>query len=161
MKRLFSGIEAEGRFKGIKTLFVAGDVPEHRIRTYMDDSDGQIYFGADNKSAINYDTVGEICLEPDVARGKTIVTLEVSKPIPSILWKRNNRLYVIVPVQDQPQLKEILDSVMGWERRVQIKFDTSDRTYCTDYARFWSNDFGYKNTDVEIWKENDPTPESR
>ena len=64
MIRLFEGYEAEGRFRGVKTLFVAGNVPYDIIAPLLkavETGYNQVYFGADNCSEINWLTVKD-CL---------------------------------------------------------------------------------------------------
>ena len=67
--RFWIGKEMEGRYKGIKTLFVQCEVITHDVMMKLEEilktySVGQIYFGAGStqlKSCHDYDKLREIC----------------------------------------------------------------------------------------------------
>lgn len=81
--RLFIGKEAEGPFRGDKTLFVSGDVPLPQINAEYEKlllaSNGvvpNIYFGSDNCSRVNWRTVQSV-LDSHSGAEFTSVTVEV------------------------------------------------------------------------------------
>ena len=53
MNKFWIGTEVEGRFKGIKTLFVVGNQKKEKIeKILIDNSIHHIYFGAGNQSKV-------------------------------------------------------------------------------------------------------------
>ena len=75
---LFRGIEQEGPNKGLKTLFVVGDVPIFEIQSKFCDIRAEvIYFGAGGRFDYNTTTVEYLTTHPDAPQFK--LTIECPK----------------------------------------------------------------------------------
>jgi hypothetical protein len=149
--RLFEGYEAEGRFRGIKTLFVADEVPWDNISRVLDlhTSYGQIYFGADDCSAIDWNVVNQ-CTQI-----LPVITVELGD---NNLPKSNTVLlhgYVhpILNVDrlNKHALRELLENNVNNDR-TQVKFETETKCYLAPIKSFiqnWKTDI---QKDKELWR---------
>jgi hypothetical protein len=158
MIRLFEGQEAEGRFRGVTTLFIVGDVPYPRIEEYARSMNEvsvckkyvQLYFGADNCSYINWFTVDKI-IERKYELSN-IVTVETTVGVPHEFTDDRSNLYAIINLDKTKNLRAALASVDNMKDRVQLKFDTDERSYLIPYAYVFVNNKSDIKTDVELWR---------
>jgi hypothetical protein len=133
VNRLYEGYEVEGVFQGLFTLFVSGDVPLLIIIKYLNETKyRQVYFGADNLSQINWETV----LGLVVMKVKPIITVEVSSAIPTGLL---GEVYIVLKINGltEKQLSDALESMP--DEKMQIKFDTEKCSYLIPVNRLISN----------------------
>lgn len=78
---LFYGIELEGMNAGLRTLFVANDVPEDLIYKFSKVTNAaQIYFGAGGLTQINFETFKKVCYRAQEQRAadRPVICLEAS-----------------------------------------------------------------------------------
>lgn len=147
MIRLFEGKEAEGIFSGKWTLFVSGNVPFSKIVNFRK-THRQIYFGADGRSPINWETVRK-CLD----RLPCTITAEVTVPVPRDI-ALDPEFHVIVFVQvDEIKLQSVLESVEIMQERVQLKFDSEMNSWLFPMTGTLTNERSEILGDKELWKD--------
>ena len=155
--RLFEGYEAEGRFRGVKTLFVSGDVPFEKIRNHAVVPEnlaatciryGQIYFGADGCSAIDWDSVYKC------TKILPIVSVELGQNNLPPSWEILLHSYVhpIINIQkfDEHALMKVTDAL--WGPNVQVKFSTENRNWLAPLPAFLQNRKSDIEKDKELWR---------
>lgn len=141
---LFKGIEQEGPFKGVKTLFVVGDCPLDKISNALkSDFFAQIYLGAGGRFDYNKETVRQL-LQKSV-----VVTIE--NPVVNyeclvygahwmlpILWKNQ-------PVSDGLTSLTSVLAEGNFIESVSLKLDTGSKTFVVrlqDFIRSDYSDYG-------------------
>jgi hypothetical protein len=156
--RLFEGREVEGRFTGLWTLFVSGDVPHDRIIWYLRTGNyHQVYFGADNCSEINISTVDKLLGVGLV----DIVTVELGDNYTRYL-PDHRQLHYMLNVQKLTKLE--ISTILSSSRteNVQIKFTSDNRCYVAPAICFFSNLRTAIHADTELWKgESETVPQGR
>jgi hypothetical protein len=148
MTRLFEGREAEGMFRGLMTLFVAGEVTYTQITDeFKATVHRQIYFGADGCSKIKWSAV-RACID----NLPCIATAEVAETVPRDLALAPE-FFVIIPVDTALlDLQAVLDSVDEMRDRVQLKFNTNQRSYLFPLTSTKYNNRSDIEHDKELWK---------
>lgn len=153
MIRVFEGIEAEGQYKGLRTLFVSGDVPLDTILFYFDSGrQRQVYFGADNLSLVNWDTIKRFV--DLVRKDVVIVTVETSSPIPATVA---NWIHVVFKINglNEKDIEEVLETVPV--HRCQIKFDSVKCSHLIPAERVIWNLRSDILGDKELWRQDEVT----
>lgn len=152
--RVFEGYEAEGRFRGLWTLFVAGDVPFEEIEKRLDRTNqskpyNQVYFGADNCSTVNWETVKQCRNYYGL-----IITAEVKDPVPFFpAIDHMDNLTIMIPVQKTDNLDDVIDSIKCNVSTVQIKFETDRSVYVCCLSDFVDNSKIEYSQDKELWRQ--------
>jgi len=138
--KLFEGVEVEGRYKGLKTLFVVGDVEFSDIQNAVAHNEyEQIYFGAYFQSVLtNYKTIKAVRL---VFKG--VVTIEMDYETfpwaPAWLIEDRN-IHKIITYKSIPN-----------SENVTFKIENKKGIYCTkDYIY---NDWSVYENDKVILEE--------
>lgn len=144
---LFEGEECEGKFRGVSTLFVAGEVPYDIIRKQFDKKTyGQIYFGAGRLWRIDYTVVKKV-LAKHLA---PIVMIETPDQIPLKLFD-DRRVFAMIPEGASIGLFMYYWSVRD---RVQIRVNIGDEEFfvfpLSSAIRNNTHDY---NEDILIWSE--------
>ena len=150
MIRLFEGKEVEGRFKGAWTLFVSGDVPTQQIFSYNNliKRCSQLYFGADNCSYVNWNTVREcVGFFP-------IVTVELGDNLVfnDIYYCEGINLVLRIDKLTLGEMTLILENLID-KSRIQLKFDTQAKSYLAPASAFISNWKSAIQEDTELWRQ--------
>lgn len=147
-RNMFVGLEAEGPYARLLTLFVVGDVPAAAILDAVSiHRPAQIYFGADVLSAFSLDTV----LEVHDAAPQCIVTVETPFPLflvhePEPLSDKYQRLYHMLPMMMRgvglKGSKVTLDNYCrnNITDHVMVKLDTCNHIAVCTLASFIVND---------------------
>lgn len=129
------GTEVEGRYKGIKTLFVVGDQKVSKIQNYLlDNNIYHIYFGAGNQSIVNnFDTIRFF-----IERGY-IITYELEeKDIDKIPNDIIKNIHIIITYKSNELIK--------LKSTDTIKVEDSKNVYCSSIENMFYTD---KNNDYE------------
>lgn len=147
--RIFEGYEAEGRFRGVKTLFVSGKVPFEKIKEFNLPLYGQVYFGADGCTEIDWKAVGK-CIQI-----LPIVTVELCESnLPSsnvILFHTYIHPIVNIGKFTPHGLQQLLENVHN--ETMQLKFSTETRNYLAPVKSFLSNWKSDIQKDKELWRQ--------
>ena len=152
--RLFQGYEAEGRYKGVKTLFVSGDVPWERIEFFLihNVSYTQVYFGADHCSTINWGSIEEAiaCSMVD------IVTVEIGDNNYPYKIPISSKLHFVLNLNKLTisEVQMLLVSIR-LPNQIQIKFDSEKCTYVGPYTAFMCNVKSDIDADTELWRQDE------
>jgi hypothetical protein len=151
--RLFEGYEAEGRYRGIKTLFVSGDVPWENIEKELLNKVyfySQVYFGADGCSEVNWDSVDNAI----VCSGVDIVSVEIGSRNVFSKLPLSSKLHLVINLDrlTRHNLEDVLSAIQ-LPKQVQIKFDTTSKSCLAPYIAFMCNNHEDINSDKEIWRK--------
>ena len=159
--KLMAGVEAEGKRKGLDTLFVHGLVNVGIVQAAIQRLTGtseqfeQVYFGAGGCSEYSLSTIVTIC-EQDLG---VIVTLETDRFSVADLkvLEDNANMELMIPVLKLPLYGaslaniEIAAEKESVRERIQIKFDTGGKSFVAPLSAFVSNDRGDIEADILIW----------
>jgi hypothetical protein len=164
---LFIGIEAEGRFKGKKTLFVVGNVPYNQIEETMikHPSIEHIYFGAGGTFEYNADTVISVFthfISKTIAIESPVFDFNLYLLMKAYADKYNRAFTFIIPIVwagiARPDLTGnmshiLFNPILDTEDRITIKLDTSAGVYLVPLAAIIANRLDVYDEDKLLWQK--------
>jgi len=114
---IFKGLEREGKFKGLPTLFIAGAYPYQTIVEYLEQEPriAHVYFGAGRNHEYDFDSLRMLTESPSL-----LTTVETTSPLklPEEVLLRAHIMLI-----DPTQADYIKQSDT-------IKFETDKAVYC-------------------------------
>lgn len=137
--KFFTGVECEGIYQGLETLFIVGDQMQEQIRSIIHANPHieQIYFGAQNQSKIyNWETVRSIAkVFPE-----KFITVEVlldSNNIPDDILNASRFHKVFTIKYNKHPVNNIT-----------LKIENDSGIYC--YDRYLFNDYSWYSKDITL-----------